>query len=251
MASKYLGSQFDIHGGGLDLIFPHHENEIAQSLAVGDRFANYWMHNAWVTISGEKMSKSLNNSLLVDQMVQQWRPVELRYYLGAAHYRSNIEYSEAALNEAATAYQRIEGFLTRAGKSGGGEIGAGATVPAAFAAALDDDLAVPAALAVLHDTVRQGNAALAADDQDATERHYGEVRAMVAVLGIDPPGLGQQGAAAHAALDALVPVVLELRQAARERKDYATSDAIRDGLGAAGIVIEDTASGPRWTLREG
>jgi cysteinyl-tRNA synthetase len=255
MATKYLGPQFDIHGGGLDLIFPHHENEIAQSVAAGNQFANYWMHNAWVTISGEKMSKSLNNSLLVDRMVQQWRPIELRYYLGAAHYRSNIEYSEAALNEAASAYQRIEGFLQRSAELLGTPIFVAPEqylgVPDAFAAALDDDLSVPAALASLHDTVREGNAALAAGDDDSAVRIRFLVRNMTQVLGISPPSADQQGAAARTALDALVPVVLELRQAARGRKDYATSDAIRDGLGAAGIAIEDTASGPRWTLKEG
>ncbi|MCW2603881.1 MAG: cysteinyl-tRNA synthetase [Pseudonocardiales bacterium] len=251
MATKYLGAAFDIHGGGLDLIFPHHENEIAQSVSVGDQFASYWLHNAWVTISGEKMSKSLNNSLLVDRMVEQWRPIELRYYLGGAHYRSNIEYSEAAMNEAASAYQRIEGFLARASEFLDGGVAYSPRLPQAFADALDDDLSVPAALAVLHDTVRQGNAALSASDREAVLRLWVEVRAMTDVLGIAPPAIGAQGAAAHSALDALVPVVLELRQAARERKDYATSDAIRDGLGAAGIAIEDTASGPRWTLKEG
>jgi cysteinyl-tRNA synthetase len=252
MAGKYLGPQFDIHGGGLDLIFPHHENEIAQSVAAGDKFANYWMHNAWVTISGEKMSKSLNNSLLVDRMVQQWRPVELRYYLGAAHYRSNIEYSEAALEEAAAAYRRIEGFLQRAGEYVGGDWAVDdSAVPDAFAAALDDDLAVPAALAVLHDTVRTGNAALADDDAAAVQRAFAAVTAMTRILGIAPPATGRESAAARTALDAVLPMVLQLRQSARERKDYPTSDAIRDGLAAAGIAVEDTASGPRWTLKEG
>ena len=257
MAGKYLGAQFDIHGGGLDLIFPHHENEIAQSVAVGDGFAGYWMHNAWVTISGEKMSKSLNNSVLVDRMIERWRPVELRYYLGAAHYRSNIEYSEAALTEAASAYQRIEGFLKRAGTAVAGRVAAAGAaaaehaVPEAFAAAMDDDLSVPAALAVLHETVTLGNIALEAGDIERLEPLYLQVRSMTGVLGISPADAAGTSTAALTALDALVPVVLDLRQAARERKDYATSDAIRDGLGAAGIAIEDTASGPRWTLREG
>ncbi len=114
MATKYLGPTFDIHGGGLDLVFPHHENEIAQSVAAGDGFARYWMHNAWLTIGGEKMSKSLGNSLLVTEIVKKWRPVEVRYYLGAAHYRSNIEFSDEALDEAAAAYRRIENFVERA-----------------------------------------------------------------------------------------------------------------------------------------
>ena len=106
MAGKYLGSQFDIHGGGIDLIFPHHENEIAQSVAAGDGFARYWMHNGWVTMAGEKMSKSLGNTVTVSEMAKRWRPVELRYYLGAAHYRSAIEYSPEALREASVHWPR-------------------------------------------------------------------------------------------------------------------------------------------------
>ena len=160
MSTKYLGSTFDVHGGGLDLIFPHHENELAQSTAAGDGFARYWFHNGLLTLGGEKMSKSLGNSLLVVEMLQRWRPVELRYYLTSAHYRSTMDYSEEAVAEAASAYRRVEGFLTRAAElTGEGPAG---TVPAAFAAAMDDDLSVPQALAVVHGAVREGNAALAA-----------------------------------------------------------------------------------------
>src|SRR5215469_970951 len=185
MATKYLGATFDIHGGGLDLIFPHHENEIAQSNAAGDAFARYWMHNAWVTTGGEKMSKSLGNSLLVSEIVKQWRPVELRYYLGAAHYRSNIEYSPAALDEAVAAYRRIEGFVTRAAELSGGTQGppAGlAVMPEDFVRALDDDLAVPQALAVVHEAVRAGNNALASGDDTGATGELVHVRAMLDVL---------------------------------------------------------------------
>ncbi|BFO22619.1 hypothetical protein SHKM778_90070 [Streptomyces sp. KM77-8] len=122
MAHKYLGSAFDIHGGGLDLIFPHHENEIAQAKAYGDEFARYWVHNAWVTMSGEKMSKSLGNSVLVSEMVKRWRPIVLRYYLGTPHYRSMIEYSEEALREAESAFARIEGFVQRVVEKAGGVV---------------------------------------------------------------------------------------------------------------------------------
>src|SRR5215469_13360980 len=170
MATAYLGSTFDIHGGGLDLVFPHHENEVAQSHAAGDGFARYWMHNGLVGVAGEKMSKSLGNSLLVEAMVTQVRPVELRYYLGQAHYRSHIEYSPAALEEAVAAYRRIEGFVTRAVELTGSQDPAGAAepaLPAAFKAALDDDLAVPQALAVVHDKMRDGNSALASGDSRA------------------------------------------------------------------------------------
>jgi cysteinyl-tRNA synthetase len=280
MATKYLGSTFDIHGGGLDLVFPHHENEIAQSRSAGDGFARYWLHNGLVGVAGEKMSKSLGNSLLVEAMVAQVRPVELRYYLGQAHYRSGIEYSTEALDEAVAAYRRIENFVTRATEAIGpvAELGdepaalAGAIVeaeaagaqdaglaptltlvPAAFADALDDDLGIPQALAVLHETVRAGNNALAAGDIPATSTRLAEVRAMLGVLGLDP--LAEPWATAgpgddlHAVVDALVGVALVQRAAARERKDYAAADAIRDSLRDAGVLIEDTPQGPRWELK--
>jgi cysteinyl-tRNA synthetase len=256
MAERYLGPAFDIHGGGLDLVFPHHENELAQSGAAGDGFAAYWMHNYWVTTSGEKMSKSLGNSLLVTEVVKRVRPVELRYYLGAAHYRSHIEFSEEALADAAAGYRRIEGFLERAAElAQPGGLGQG-EVPAAFAAAMDDDLSVPQALAVLHDTVRGGNTALAEGQRDAALAAAGSVVAMTSVLGLNPwaepwatwaTGAGGDSGL-RAAVDGLVRIALEQRREARERKDFAAADAVRDGLKAAGILVEDTPSGPRWTL---
>jgi cysteinyl-tRNA synthetase len=255
MSTKYLGPVFDIHGGGIDLIFPHHENEIAQSKAAGDDFARYWMHNAWVTLAGEKMSKSLGNSLLVSEMVRRWRPVVLRYYLAAPHYRSTIEYSESALGEAAAAWGRIEGFTRRASDLVG-EVDPAAEVPAEFAHALDADLAVPHALAVVHAGVRDGNLALSAGDKDAVTKHLAELRAMLGVLGLDPfdPHWAGTGSGADArlrsAVDTLVAVALEQREAARARKDFATADAIRARLAAAGIRIEDTPSGPRWELEQ-
>jgi cysteinyl-tRNA synthetase len=253
MAHKYLGGAFDIHGGGLDLVFPHHENEIAQSKAAGDTFARYWLHNAWVTMSGEKMSKSLGNSVLVSEMVKRWRPVVLRYYLAAPHYRSMIEYSEAALHEAATSFARIEGFLERAAELAG-PVAPAAGVPAAFADAMDDDLGVPQALAVLHTTVREGNTALAAGDKEAVAAHLADVRAMLGVLGLDPAddmwrqGGPDEGEDLREVVDHLVHLALEQRQAARARKDYAAADEVRDRLHRAGIVVEDTPHGPRWTL---
>ncbi len=256
MARKYLGETFDIHGGGLDLVFPHHENEIAQSRAAGDAFAQYWLHNAWVTTSGEKMSKSLGNSLLVDEVVQRVRPVELRYYLAGAHYRSMLEYSDESVAEAGQGYRRIEGFLTRARESVGAvdlTIRSDAR-PAPFDAAMDDDIAVPQALAVLHETVRQGNAALAAGDQVAVGQAFDAVLAMVDVLGINPwaaPWSDASGSGAERqteVIDALVQVVLAQRAEARARKDFAAADAIRDGLDRIGIRVEDTAQGVRWSL---
>jgi cysteinyl-tRNA synthetase len=260
MSTKYLGPTFDIHGGGLDLIFPHHENELAQSHAAGDGFARYWVHNGLVRIGGEKMSKSLGNSLLVDAIITRVRPVELRYYLGQAHYRSELDYSAAALAEAVTAYRRLEGFVTRAAEMLAADASladmataSSSSLPAAFTAAMDDDLAVPQALAIVHESVRDGNAALAAGDAAGTAKRLGEVRAMLAVLGLDPLAApwaaGQAGGDLRPVVDALITVALEQRQAARARKDFAAADAIRDQLQEAGVVVEDTSRGPRWELR--
>jgi len=257
MATHYLGPSFDLHAGGLDLVFPHHENELAQSAAAGDPFARYWLHNAWVTTAGEKMSKSLGNSLLVSEVVTRARPVELRWYLAGAHYRSHMEFSDEALGDAAASYRRVEGFLARAAELVGAPEATGdacAEVPAAFAAAMDEDLAVPQALAVLHASVHEGNIALAAADKDAVTRLLAEVRAMLAVLGLDPhdphwAGGGTDDQQLRAVVDALVALALDQRQAARARRDYAAADAVRDQLARAGISLEDTAAGPRWSLR--
>jgi cysteinyl-tRNA synthetase len=263
MSTKYLGETFDIHGGGLDLVFPHHENELAQSRAAGDGFARYWVHNGLLAVAGEKMSKSLGNSLLVDVMLTQVRPAELRYYLGQAHYRSELQYSPESVADAASAYRRIEGFVTRVaeespaarGTPEGAPAPSAAGLPAAFAAALDDDLGVPQALAVVHEAVREGNSALAAGDVAGAAKQAEDVRAMMSVLGLDPldarlSGTGGDDDGLRHVIDELVGVALRQRQAARERKDYAGADAIRDGLQAAGIVVEDTPRGPRWELRK-
>jgi cysteinyl-tRNA synthetase len=255
MATKYLGPAFDIHGGGLDLVFPHHENEQAQSRAAGDPFANFWMHNGLVTLGGDKMSKSLGNTLSVGMMLERVRPVELRYYLAAPHYRSNVDYTEAALDDMARAYRRIEGFVTRA-RELLGDLASGdgvpldlASFPAAFVEAMNDDIGVPQALAVLHNTVREGNAALAEADKDRVADHLRSVTAMLGVFGLDAPGHSDEAADEHAVIDALVALALEQRTAARERKDYGAADAIRDQLAEAGIIVEDTAAGARWQLR--
>jgi cysteinyl-tRNA synthetase len=250
MVGKYLGPEFDIHGGGLDLRFPHHENELAQSCAAGDRFARYWMHNGWVTLGGEKMSKSLGNTALVDEVVKRVRPVELRYYLVAPHYRSMIEFTDAALDEAAAGYRRIESFVKRAAEKVGPDSG-GRELPAAFRDALDDDLGTPAAIAAVHDAVRQGNTALGEGDDAATAAALGAVRGMLGVLGLDPfdPqwAAGSDERLAHAT-DGLVALALEQRQAARARKDFTAADAIRDRLTTLGVSVEDTPDGPRWEL---
>jgi cysteinyl-tRNA synthetase len=251
MAERYLGPEFDIHGGGLDLRFPHHENEQAQSRAAGDGFAQYWVHNGWVTLGGEKMSKSLGNTALVDEVVKRVRPVELRYYLVTPHYRSTIEFTEPALEEAGAAYRRLESFVRHAAE----RVGEGAGKPvlcADFTNAMDDDLGTPAAVAAIHDMVREGNTALAAGDDQAVAGTLGSVRAMLDVLGLDPLDREWASAAADdrlaAATDGLVSLALEQRQAARARKDYASADAIRDQLAALGVQVEDTPVGPRWEL---
>ena len=249
MSTFYLGPTFDIHGGGLDLVFPHHENEQAQSRAAGDGFARYWFHNGLLTLKGEKMSKSLGNTLLVHDLIGRFRPVEVRYYLISAHYRSTMDFTEEVLAEAAAAYRRVEGFLSRAGDLVGDA--APGTIPAAFANAMDDDLSTSAALAAVHNAVREGNAALAADDKGLVAERYGEVRAMLGALGLDP--LSPQWADTTRSdltpvVDALVQVALDQRQEARARKDYAAADDIRGRLAAAGLTVEDTPAGARWTL---
>jgi cysteinyl-tRNA synthetase len=254
MATTYLGAEFDIHGGGLDLVFPHHENERAQSNAAGDGFARYWLHNGWVTLSGEKMSKSLGNTLSIPATLRRVRPVELRYYLIAAHYRSALEYSDGALDEAVAAFQRIESFVHRVReRCGTPELGDGRPWCAEFVAAMDDDLGTPAALAVIHNTVREGNGALDAGDHTAAVGAAGSVRAMTGVLGLDPLAdlwRSTSGSdAASAALGLLVDRLLTERAEARHRRDYATADAVRDRLLAAGITVEDTPDGPVWTVK--
>jgi cysteinyl-tRNA synthetase len=250
MAQAYLGEEFDIHGGGLDLIFPHHENEIAQSEAAGYGFAKRWMHNAWVTASGEKMSKSLGNSLQVHELLKTTRGIELRWYLGSAHYRSMLEFSHEALAESATAFRRIESFLHRSVEILGNE--PTPVLGAAFIDAMNDDLAVPTALASISEALRLGNSAITSDDKAVIASSANEIRGALEVLGCDPFDPAFASASTNddvtTALDGTIKLALSQREAARVRKDFESSDAIRDGLTALGIVIEDTAQGPRWSI---
>lgn len=244
MAHAYLGESFDIHGGGLDLIFPHHENEIAQSASAGFGFANTWMHNAWVTTSGEKMSKSLGNSLQVVEILKKVRGIELRWYLGSAHYRSMLEFSFEALNESATAFKRIEAFLSRAEAI----LGKAPEVLIAdeFAKAMNDDLAVPQALAFIAESMRVGNSA--AEDKKVIAKTAGEIRGALSILGCDPKDDAFKSSNSNdSAIDGLIKLALEQRQAARERKDFAAADQIRDQIASLGITVEDTSNGPRWS----
>jgi cysteinyl-tRNA synthetase len=244
MAHAYLGESFDIHGGGLDLIFPHHENEIAQSNAAGYKFANTWMHNAWVTTSGEKMSKSLGNSLQVVEILKKVRGIELRWYLGSAHYRSMLEFSFEALEESATAFRRIEAFLSRAESVLG--TSPELLIADEFASAMNDDLAVPQALAFIAESMRIGNSA--GEDKKVIAKSAGEIRGALSILGCDPKDAAfATSKSNNAALDGLIKLALEQREAARLRKDFATADQIRDQIAGLGITVEDTSNGPRWS----
>lgn len=254
MARRYLGQEFDIHGGGLDLRFPHHENELAQSTAAGDPFARYWVHNGLVTVGGQKMSKSLFNFILAEDVLRERDPLVVRYALAAAHYRSSLDISASSFDEAESALDRIRTFLSRAARtlaSGNGDVRIEASVPDRFAAALDDDLGVPQALAVIHETVRDGNAALDAGEHDSVLRAFGEVAVMTGILGIDPedPRWARDAAGPEvAALDALVQTMITQRAHARAAKDWAAADRIRDAVAAAGIALEDSATGTRWSI---
>ncbi len=274
MATRYLGEQFDIHGGGLDLRFPHHENELAQSTAAGHGFAKYWIHNGLVNTGGQKMSKSLGNSLFAADLLASARPIVLRYFLGSAHYRSVLEFSDTSLEEAAAAFSRIEGFLERAHSflvsRKAGELegeafaalylgplngsAAAEALPAEFVEAMFDDFGIPQALAGLHGAVRAGNIAIDEGDEQALLERAAEVIAMLDVLGLDPRAENwREGSAAGSAreqqtLDILVGGMLADRREARANKDFATSDAIRDRLTAAGIALEDTQNETRWSL---
>lgn len=252
MATKYLGSRFDIHGGGLDLRFPHHENEQAQSRAAGDGFADFWMHAGLLTVGGDKMSKSLGNSLFAADLLAAGRPIVLRYYLGSAHYRSTLDFSPESLAEAGAAFERIETFVQRASELPDAARRPAAEVPADFAAAMNDDLSVPSALATVHERVRAGNTALDDGRSADAASALADVLGMLRVLGISPldePWASSPGSdAATSALDALVGAELEARAEARSAKEFAAADAIRDRLKAAGINIEDTPHGARYTV---
>jgi cysteinyl-tRNA synthetase len=253
MAHEYLGAEFDIHCGGMDLVFPHHENEIAQAKSAGDAFARYWLHNGWVTMGGEKMSKSLGNVLAIPAVLQRVRPAELRYYLGSAQYRSMMEFSETALQDAVKAYTGIEDFLHRVRNR------VGAVVPTTwtpkFAAAMDDDLSVPIALAEIHAARAEGNRALESGDHETAQEKASSIRAMMAILGCDPLDerwdSQEETSAALAAVDVLVQAELERREEARGRRDWALADEIRDRLKKAGIEVDDTPDGPQWSLLGG
>ncbi|CAL4859281.1 cysteine--tRNA ligase [Microbacterium sp. MM2322] len=256
MSRRYLGPEFDIHGGGIDLRFPHHENELAQSTAAGDGFARYWVHNGLVTVGDQKMSKSLGNFLLAADLLRRTDPLVVRYALISAHYRSNLDIGESTFTEADAALGRIRSFLQRAIRASGESYGwfAGADLPEDFTAAMDDDLGVPQALAVLHETVRAGNAALDASDSAAADTALRQVSAMTSLVDINP--LDEKWGASRAnsmatALHRLVTTMIDQRADARADKDWTAADRIRDAIAAAGIVLEDGPEGTHWSLNNG
>jgi cysteinyl-tRNA synthetase len=253
MARKYLGKSFDIHGGGIDLIFPHHENEIAQSKAAGDDFAQYWMHNAWVTTAGEKMSKSLGNSLLVSEVLKRIPALHLRYYLAGSHYRSMLEFSDASVQEAGQGFMRISGFIDRAMEALNIQVVEPdlTTLHPKFISEMNNDFGVPNAIAVIHEVVREGNTNIASGDLDAVQGQLTSVVSMLDVLGMNPldPHWKVESGNDQAIIGELVQVAIAQRKEARERKDYAAADAIRTDLERIGIVLEDTKDGVRWSVR--
>ncbi|GAB3602589.1 cysteine--tRNA ligase [Microbacterium aureliae] len=254
MSRRFFGAEFDIHGGGLDLRFPHHENELAQSTAAGDGFARYWVHNGLVTVGDQKMSKSLGNFMLADDLLRQRDALVVRYTLLAAHYRSSLAITETSFDEAAAAVGRIRSFQERAVRMlrlDDADRRLSAAAPAAFAEAMDDDLAVPQALAVLHEAVREGNTALDAADDDTVADRFAAVAVMTGLLGIDPldPAWASGGESAEAgALDRLLQAMIDQRAQARAGKDWAAADRIRDAIAAAGIALEDSADGTHWSI---
>lgn len=269
MSQRYLGESFDIHGGGIDLRFPHHENEQAQSHAAGWGFARHWVHNAWVTIKGEKMSKSLGNSLTVCALLERHDPAVLRLALGTVHHRSTVEFSQESLDEAAALWERLVGALLRA-RELVGELAQATTdelsarpLPTAFSQAMDEDLNLAGAMASVHATLKRLNHALEAASRQEGAAEVApaalDLRAQLDVLGLDPLAepwrssvLGASGAGgadkAMSALDHLVAALLEQRAEARAAKDWARADSLRDQLKDAGVVVEDSASGARWHL---
>jgi cysteinyl-tRNA synthetase len=249
MSAHHLGQNFDIHGGGLDLRFPHHENELAQSQAAGAKFANYWIHNGLVTTNGQKMSKSLGNSVTSRELLALASPAAVRYYLLSAQYRSALDYQASVLGEAATALERLHGFLARAQRELAETQFAtveGASLPVEFVREMNEDLNVPAALAVIHDAVRLGNTQLDAADYLKAHQIRNQVVQMLEVLGL-APSQKPEGSKPRE-LDAEIRLLIAQRDQAREIKDFARADEIRDQLKAAGIELSDLPSGTHWSI---
>ena len=244
MAKHFLGESFDIHGGGLDLRFPHHENELAQSRSAGDSFANFWLHNALVTINGNKMSKSLGNGVSVEQLTQAGSWGAIRYWLSSAQYRSNLDYSESSIRDAQAALDRIAGFLKRTTNIRRIDIDL-TQIPAEFAEAMNSDLNVPGALAVIHERVRAGNTAFDSNDQEKLLLCVEEVKAMVHVLGLT---FAYQEPLYSEEFSKQVEGLIQLRHEAKLAKDFARADAIRVELEELGVTLKDMKDITMWSF---
>jgi cysteinyl-tRNA synthetase len=253
MATHYLGQDFDIHGGGLDLRFPHHENELAQSKSAGHGFARYWIHNGLVSVSGQKMSKSLGNSVATGDLFALAAPVAVRYYLTTAHYRSELDYQPGILQESETALQRLHGFLERADRelrqTQFAQNAQKVSLPEDFVREMNDDLNIPAALAVVHDAVTEGNKELDENQWREAAEHRSQVERMLSVLGLSPSQWPEAQSEEHRALDLLVMNLISKREDARKDKNFELADSIRDQLEQSGIELFDGPSGTHWGIR--
>ena len=246
MSTCCLGNHFDIHGGGGDLQFPHHENEIAQSEgATGEKYVNTWMHVGFVLVDDEKMSKSLNNFFTIREVLKLFAPEVLRYFIVASHYRSPLNFSDAALQQAKSALERF--YHTLKGlpvvTAQGGE-----EFVTRFNSAMDDDFNTPEALAVLYELAREVNRAEKAGETTVAAGLAGRLRELAAILGLlqDNPEKFLQGFAQDGLSDAEIDALIQARADAKKAKDFAQSDKIRADLLAKGIILEDSRQGTTW-----
>jgi len=252
MATHYLGASFDIHGGGLDLRFPHHENELAQSKAAGDKFANYWIHNGLVNVAGQKMSKSIGNTVSSRDLFALASAAAVRYYLSSAHYRSVLDYQASVLTEAESALERLHDFLKRAERelkqTQFAQLDDSIQLPAGFVDEMNNDLNVPAALAVIHDTVTAGNKDLDEQQWREAAQKRAQVNRMLSILGLAPSQWVSAANEEHSALDKLVKRLIEQRELARQEKNFELADSIRRQLEESGIELSDGPTGTHWSI---